>query len=36
MGSDRAIDIADWYNPIIQHGDVDFRDPHRDHTQGRI
>lgn len=28
--------IADWYNPIIQHGDVDFRDPRRDHTRGRI
>src|SRR5262249_20122426 len=28
--------IADWYNPIIQHGEVDFRDPRRDHTRGRI
>ena len=31
-----AIYIADWYNPIIQHGEVDFRDPRRDHTRGRI
>ncbi|MCA9076898.1 MAG: HEAT repeat domain-containing protein [Planctomycetaceae bacterium] len=36
MGSDGAIYIADWYNPIIQHGEVDFRDPRRDHTHGRI
>ena len=26
MGPDGAIYIADWYNPIIQHGEVDFRD----------
>ena len=26
MGPDGAIDIADWYNPIIPHGEVDFRD----------
>ena len=36
MGPDGAIYIADWYNPIIQHGEVDFRDPRRDHTHGRI
>ena len=36
MGPDGAIYIADWYNPIIQHGEVDFRDPSRDHTRGRI
>src|SRR5690606_5061945 len=24
MGPDGAIYIADWYNPIIQHGEVDF------------
>ncbi len=36
MGPDGAIDIADWYKPIIQHGEVDFRDPRRDHTHGRI
>src|SRR5207244_9248711 len=36
MGPDAAIYIADWYNPIIQHGEVDFRDPRRDVTHGRI
>jgi len=36
MGPDGAIYIVDWYNPIIQHGEVDFRDPRRDHTHGRI
>ncbi len=36
MGNDGAIYIADWYNPIIQHGEVDFRDPRRDHRRGRI
>ena len=36
MGPDGAIYIADWYNPIINHGEVDFRDPRRDHTRGRI
>lgn len=36
LGPDGAIYIADWYNPIIQHGEVDFRDPRRDHTRGRI
>ena len=36
MGPDGAIYIADWYNPIIQHGEVDFRDTRRDHTRGRI
>ncbi|MFM7070509.1 MAG: PVC-type heme-binding CxxCH protein [Planctomycetota bacterium] len=36
MGPDGAIYIADWYNPIIQHGEVDFRDPRRDHVNGRI
>jgi putative heme-binding domain-containing protein len=36
MGPDGAIYIADWYNPVIQHGEVDFRDPRRDHTRGRI
>ncbi|CAN5872862.1 hypothetical protein BH11VER1_BH11VER1_32560 [soil metagenome] len=35
-GPDGALYIADWYNPIIQHGEVDFRDPRRDHTNGRI
>jgi len=36
MGPDGAIYIADWYNPIIQHGEVDFRDDRRDHAHGRI
>ncbi|PQO43477.1 PVC-type heme-binding CxxCH protein [Blastopirellula marina] len=36
MGPDGAIYIADWYNPIIQHGEVDFRDERRDQTHGRI
>jgi len=36
QGPDGAIYIADWYNPIIQHGEVDFRDPRRDHSHGRI
>ena len=36
QGPDGAIYIADWYNPIIQHGEVDFRDERRDHTHGRI
>jgi putative heme-binding domain-containing protein len=36
MGPDGAIYVADWYNPIIQHGEVDFRDPRRDQTRGRI
>lgn len=36
MGPDGALYIADWYNPIIQHGEVDFRDQRRDQTRGRI
>ena len=36
VGPDGAIYIADWYNPIIQHGEVDFRDERRDRTHGRI
>jgi putative heme-binding domain-containing protein len=36
MGPDGAIYVADWYNPIIQHGEVDFRDDRRDHVHGRI
>ena len=36
LGPDGALYIADWYNPIIQHGEVDFRDSRRDHTHGRI
>lgn len=36
MGPDGALYIADFYNPIIQHGEVDFRDPRRDLEHGRI
>ena len=36
VGPDGAIYIADWYNPIIQHGEVDFHDPRRDREHGRI
>lgn len=36
VGPDGAIYVADWYNPIIQHGEVDFYDPRRDHDNGRI
>ncbi|MCC7376899.1 MAG: hypothetical protein IT581_19730 [Verrucomicrobiales bacterium] len=36
FGPDGALYIADWSNPIIQHGEVDFRDPRRDKEHGRI
>ena len=36
IGPDGALYIADWSNPIINHGEVDFRDPRRDHEHGRI
>ena len=36
MGPYGALYVADWYNPIIQHGEVDFRDDRRDQTRGRI
>lgn len=36
VGPDGALYVADWYNPIIQHGEVDFRDPRRDLVHGRI
>ncbi|MDG1891562.1 MAG: HEAT repeat domain-containing protein [Verrucomicrobiota bacterium] len=36
MGPDGAVYVADWYNPIIQHGEVDFRDKRRDQVHGRI
>src|SRR5690625_7969113 len=35
VGRDGAIYVADWYNPIIQHGEVDFRDERRDQQHGR-
>jgi len=36
FGPDGALYVADWYNPIIQHGEVDFRDERRDRSRGRI
>lgn len=36
FGPDGALYVCDWYNPIINHGEVDFRDPRRDKTHGRI
>jgi putative heme-binding domain-containing protein len=36
MGPDGALYVADFYNPIINHGEVDFRDPRRDKIHGRI
>ena len=36
LGPDGALYVADWSNPVINHGEVDFRDPRRDHHQGRI
>ena len=36
MGPDGAIYLADWYSPIIQHGEVSFRDPRRDRVHGRV
>lgn len=36
VGPDGAMYVADWYNPIIQHGEVDFNDPRRDQERGRI
>ncbi|HAV64143.1 MAG TPA: hypothetical protein DCY13_17480, partial [Verrucomicrobiales bacterium] len=36
LGPDGALYIADWSNPIIQHGEVDFRDKRRDKESGRI
>ena len=36
LGPDGALYVADWSNPIIQHGEVDFRDPRRDKSHGRI
>jgi len=36
VGPDGAIYIVDWYNPIIDHGEVDFHHPIRDKSHGRI
>ena len=36
MGPKGALYIVDWYNPIIDHGEVDFHHPLRDKSHGRI
>jgi putative heme-binding domain-containing protein len=36
MGPDGGLYVADWTNPIINHGEVDFRDPRRNKEHGRI
>jgi len=36
LGPDGALYVADWSNPVINHGEVDFRDPRRDKHMGRI
>lgn len=36
IGPDGALYIVDWYNPIIDHGEVDFYHPIRDKKHGRI
>lgn len=36
MGPDGAIYVADLFQRIIQHNQVNFRDPRRDHTRGRV
>ena len=35
-GPDGALYLVDWTNPVINHGEVDFRDERRDHVHGRI
>ncbi|RQP18822.1 MAG: azurin [Parapedobacter sp.] len=36
FGPDGALYVLDWYDPIIQHGEQNFRDSLRDHSRGRI
>lgn len=36
IGPDGALYIVDWYNPIIDHGEVDFHHPIRDRKHGRV
>lgn len=36
IGPDGALYIVDWYNPIIDHGEVDFHHPVRDKVHGRV
>lgn len=36
FGPDGALYVLDWYNPVINHGEIAFRDSLRDNTHGRI
>ena len=36
FGPDGALYVLDWYDPVINHGEVAFRESRRDHTRGRI
>ena len=36
VGPDGALYVLDWYNEIINHGEVPFDDPRRDKRHGRI
>ena len=36
FGPDGALYVVDWYDPIIQHGEQNFRDPLRDSSKGRV
>jgi putative heme-binding domain-containing protein len=36
IGPDGGLFIADWTNQVINHGEVDFRDPRRDKLHGRV
>ncbi len=36
IGPDGALYIVDWYNPVIDHGEVDFHHPVRDRSHGRV
>ena len=36
MGPDGAVYVADLFQEIIQHNQINFRDPRRDHRHGRV
>ncbi|WP_437206518.1 PVC-type heme-binding CxxCH protein [Planctomicrobium sp. SH664] len=36
LAPDGTLYVADWHDSIINHGEVDFRDPRRDDRHGRI
>jgi putative heme-binding domain-containing protein len=36
LGPDGALYVADLHQEIIQHNQIDFRDPRRDHRHGRV